>query len=1032
MDHNSSSGSGPSEKPKGKWGGSRTGTSRSGAAATANTSGSGHNIDSSSAADPVLISTGEFMQLNEQLEFITENDEHADIATGDRIIDESLIDDVSDSTDANAEAAEAETRSAQPVQNSALHNYLIRTCSTFMMSGSGFRTCSQDAQIALSVPVTNHYPGMVNEQGCGKSHRGTDPHIIAQLPRFVQEAFPAYISARGAISKLMMRQMANTFASRFGPAPFSDLVSEFQHRSHAESELMYLAAANFYSRHNPAPFSAFNDPNGYAGVPPSVKYLKALFTDYTAAHRIFIEREIGTLPLDAAKADHTHQDFKTYYIQFLKYMEVRGHSLTPTKSLGFVKDMYEGIQQGLKDSGNQPTQVLWTDKPPSGNKTEQQAGNSVKLDIIQLRTKDKIFILKQTLLTISRAFSLPEIESTLKLKNAPILDLGKYAKLKAIVEYPAISRHALAASEYSEFLLTEIDCVWRIYLSLRNRDSLGLPLQPIEAVTHGQLVTLVQACKPIVEGSIIGNHNGYLDALMDDNNHRKKINVSSSRSLIHISKLHTRGETRPLPSGALNRAFSVPAPPIISNENADLTLSYSAPPLKFDHWSADLDIGSDEEGDSDDETDDSTDQHGQFAFQVQPQTSAETDGIDHDLLGPDIDSNSPVDILMEGIRHAHSLLDDGTLPSRVLDDVHFMDQLLRLLSKKHSAFKAFAHDFSEAIFIEMNLTNLLFVLFSRSMESIGNMQSVLMRGSQPPNPALFDGYADIHCSTKKTRGSFFSDEAKEMVERLLKTVRKGYLSDPPGISLYHLMGKDRDSLNIYRTIRGTNSIEGGFHMVVHRIFGSLRASPELAECLLLNWINCRNKKVGFRNCSGKEFQGHFDTWLRDKIVELAIAIGVKPSFPLPRVLSTRIATSKSIGILPISASLAEQLKMTILPRSRVIGVPHYRDLPVATMTRLSTKPTNQYRYLQLQQRTLSAVLPVHTHKEYLMFKAHIIHPKFRKAGRLPAPHDHWKIIHFLKFAQFWNELVDSQPPTLTDSNQRLHYKLPIQLEVHHK
>ena len=40
------------------------------------------------------------------------------------------------------------------------------------------------------------------------------------------------------------------------------------------------------------------------------------------------------------------------------------------------------------------------------------------------------------------------------------------------------------------------------------------------------------------------------------------------------------------------------------------------------------------------------------------------------------------------------------LPSRVLDDVfHFMDQLFRLLPKKHSAFKAFAHDFSEAIFI---------------------------------------------------------------------------------------------------------------------------------------------------------------------------------------------------------------------------------------------------------------------------------------------------------------------------------------------
>ncbi|KAF7367655.1 hypothetical protein MSAN_00829200 [Mycena sanguinolenta] len=38
--------------------------------------------------------------------------------------------------------------------------------------------------------------------------------------------------------------------------------------------------------------------------------------------------------------------------------------------------------------------------------------------------------------------------------------------------------------------------------------------------------------------------------------------------------------------------------------------------------------------------------------------------------------------------------------TKILDDVfHFMDQLLRLLSKKHSVFKDFAHHFSEAIFI---------------------------------------------------------------------------------------------------------------------------------------------------------------------------------------------------------------------------------------------------------------------------------------------------------------------------------------------
>ncbi|KAJ7105168.1 hypothetical protein C8R44DRAFT_745891 [Mycena epipterygia] len=155
----------------------------------------------------------------------------------------------------------------------------------------------------------------------------------------------------------------------------------------------------------------------------------------------------------------------------------------------------------------------------------------------------------------------------------------------------------------------------------------------------------------------------------------------------------------------------------------------------------------------------------------------------------------PFDVAMEGIQHTFNILreacEDQKLPTRVFNDAfHYMNCLLCLLSKKHSAFKQLS------LYVTSPMS-LLSVLSLRSMGSAGNIQ----------------------CSTKKTRGSFFSDEAKEMVKHLLDTVQKGYLSDPAGISLYYFMGKDRDGLNIYRTTRGTNSIEGGFHMAVRRIFG---------------------------------------------------------------------------------------------------------------------------------------------------------------------------------------------------------------------
>ena len=114
---------------------------------------------------------------------------------------------------------------------------------------------------------------------------------------------------------------------------------------------------------------------------------------------------------------------------------------------------------------------------------------------------------------------------------------------------------------------------------------------------------------------------------------------------------------------------------------------------------------------------------------------------------------------------------------------------------------------------------------------------------------LFDGYKNLICSSKQNKLEeqpgqvFFSKDACGMAARLIDTARLGFLSDPVGVSLYYRMGIDKDGLSIYRTIRGTNSVEGGVHMTIHRVFGSLQASPELAECILVNWILRRNCSV---------------------------------------------------------------------------------------------------------------------------------------------------------------------------------------------
>lgn len=71
------------------------------------------------------MSYAQLSQLNQELQFIEENDEFADIAAGDRVIDESLIDEVLDNADTSAEATQAETSSSEAKPFSVLSMQLL-------------------------------------------------------------------------------------------------------------------------------------------------------------------------------------------------------------------------------------------------------------------------------------------------------------------------------------------------------------------------------------------------------------------------------------------------------------------------------------------------------------------------------------------------------------------------------------------------------------------------------------------------------------------------------------------------------------------------------------------------------------------------------------------------------------------------------------------------------------------------------------------------------------------------------------------
>ena len=114
-------------------------------------------------------------------------------------------------------------------------------------------------------------------------------------------------------------------------------------------------------------------------------------------------------------------------------------------------------------------------------------------------------------------------------------------------------------------------------------------------------------------------------------------------------------------------------------------------------------------------------------------------------------------------------------------------------------------------------------------------------------------------------------------------------------------------------------------------------------------------------------------------------------------------------------------------------MPHYRDVPVHTLIHLETRPRTRLCSLQLRQRSIYPITPVHTHAEFLKFKEHVLDPLFRRDVRKTySQSQSYQNINFDEFARFWNSEVEKQNHAETDSNKCIYYKVPTQLEKHYK
>jgi hypothetical protein len=111
------------------------------------------------------------------------------------------------------------------------------------------------------------------------------------------------------------------------------------------------------------------------------------------------------------------------------------------------------------------------------------------------------------------------------------------------------------------------------------------------------------------------------------------------------------------------------------------------------------------------------------------------------------------------------------------------------------------------------------------------------------------------------------------------------------------------------------------------------------------------------------------------------------------------------------------------------------NIPAHLTAKQSTKPLSSYVFLAKFQRTMHAVVLIHTTGEYNLFN-HLLGLRlyFVISNKTPAAINTQQLVDFNKSLIKWKEIVDEWAATIPNQTKadKIYYTLPEQLEHHHK
>lgn len=216
--------------------------------------------------------------------------------------------------------------------------------------------------------------------------------------------------------------------------------------------------------------------------------------------------------------------------------------------------------------------------------------------------------------------------------------------------------------------------------------------------------------------------------------------------------------------------------------------------------------------------------------------------------------------LGEQILGSNPVVWDTTIHSRVLKDPFHVFNMF-YISRRHGLRKEFARELRNAIFIDDKDDKARINAWGATQNPKRDFEELQRTSSAwvqkrckrviPPPEILYPSVASVFrtygpLKDSATGASLFTPDNWRTAKNILDLIYHAYLSDPPGIPLYTVIGLDSKSgLPIYRCSRGTNYTEGGVHTHLRSHLPTSGASIRHLHARLLDFVLRHNLLVIF-------------------------------------------------------------------------------------------------------------------------------------------------------------------------------------------